>query len=284
MNPLFPFLGAIFQTVSFTLDKVILSVKKTGYKTYLGLSFPLIFFFDFLIFLVFRPPASLAVFSGIIIFILLARALISIVTNLLYYRALAKDALTELQTLGLLGGLPVIIFSAITFADERNIWIILLATISSLAIIWSHWDHHHFQIKKDTLIFLVWFLLVVPFGAILSKILLATFHSITLMLIQDGAVALILGWFYLKESFKVSSGAILPLLLTNFFSSAGWILYFLSIQQVGIVYTVLLFSLQPLLTYFASLLFLKEKPERKKIFAFVVILLSAAVAQIIRPI
>lgn len=283
MDSILPILGAIFQSGSFTLDKVILSLKKTNYKTYIGLSFPLIFFFDFIVFLIFRPPVPLAAITGTILLVLLASIAMSIGTNLFYYRALAKDALSEMQTLGLLNRLPVIIFTVLAFPEERNIWIISLALISSAAIIWSHWNHHKFEIKKNTLWFLVWFMFVVPFGAILSKILLGVLNPIALVLFQDGSIALILGWLYLKESKKVSRQAVPFLLLTNILSSAGWILYFTSYQKVGIIYTMLLFSLQPLLTYFASVMLLKEKVHTKKIIAFVVVLASAAAAQILKP-
>lgn len=284
MNSLLPFLGAILQSVSFTLDKAILSLKKTGYKTYVGLSFPLIFFFDLIIFLIFRPPISTTLFAGALLWIFLARAGMSIGSNLFYYRALAKDTLGELTMLGLLSGLPVIIFSAMAFPDERNFFIIILAVISSAAIIWSHWENHHFEIKKDTLSFLFWFLFVVPFGAVLSKIILGFWNPIVLMLFQDGLVALILGWLYLKESLKVPRGAILFLLFTNVMSSAGWILYYFSVQKSGIIYTGLLFSIQPLLTYFASVVFLKEGLNRKKVLAFLIVLAAVGMAQILRPI
>ena len=47
-----------------------------------------------------------------------------------------------------------------------------------------------------------------------------------------------------------------------------------------LVYTMLIFSLQPLLVYFASLFFLKEPFHWKKFVAFIVVLASIAAAQI----
>lgn len=276
-------MGAIFQSVSFTLDKVVLTFRKTGYKTYVGVSFPLLFVFDLLIFLIFRPSISMALFAGSLLWVFLGLTGMAIGTNILYYRALAKDKLSELLTLGLLTRLPVIIFSALAFPDERNFFIIFLAIASSAAIVWSHWNHHHFEIKKDTLSFLVWFLFVVPLGAVLSKIILGAWNPIVLALFQDGTVALILGWLYLKESLKISRRAVLFILLTNLFSSAGWILYYFSVQESGIIYTGLLFSIQPLLTYFASVVFLDEGLDRKKVLAFFVVLIAVIAAQILRP-
>lgn len=279
MGSLFPILGTLFQSASFTLDKAILSLKRTSYKTYVGLSFPLLFCFDLIIFLIFRPPVPFAALTGTILLILLASIALALVGNIFYYRALEKDTLTELQTLGLLTRFPAIIFAFLAFPDERNVWTIALALAASLAIAWSHWDHNRLEIKRDTLWYLIWFLFVIPFGAILSKILLGVFNPIVLMLFQDGSIALILGWLYLKESVKITRRAVPFLLLTNLFSSIGWILYFTSYQQFGIIYTALLFSLQPLLTYFASVVFLKESLDRRKVLAFLIVLISVAFAQ-----
>lgn len=283
MNVLFPFLGAILQSASFTLDKAILSVKKLSYKAYVGLSFPLLAFFDFAIFLIFKPSFSFSLLSKEILLMLFVSAAFSIGTNILYYRALEAEELGEMQTLSLLGRLPAILFAVIAFPEERSFFIILLAILSSLFIIWSHWENHKFQIKKNTLKFLVWFLFIVPFGGILSKVLLGTLNPIVLMLFQDGIVAIALSSFYFRDVIKISRDKLLFLLATNLFSSAGWILYFISIKNNGIIYTALLFSLQPVLTYMASALVLKEKIQKKKVIAFVAVLICAVVSQIIKP-
>ena len=43
MTFLFPILAAILQAGSLTLDKVVLSIRRVNFKTYTGVSFPLIF-------------------------------------------------------------------------------------------------------------------------------------------------------------------------------------------------------------------------------------------------
>jgi drug/metabolite transporter (DMT)-like permease len=64
-------------------------------------------------------------------------------------------------------------------------------------------------------------------------------------------------------------------------TSVAWILFYFSYQRSGIIYTILIFSLQPLLVYLASVFFLKESLYWKKAVAFIVVLLSIAVAQVI---
>lgn len=282
MNFIFPTLAAVLQASSFTLDKVILSIRRVNYKTYIGVSFPLVFLITLIIFAIFRPPFSLHLFLESPWWLIILLIAMTIGTNLIFYRALSHDLLGEIQTLDLFHNIPIIIFSSIIFADERNFFVIIPALIASLAIIWSHWERHHFKIAKYTLPFLIWMITVAPLHASIYKILLVQWSPISLELIRSGAVALILGPLFFKYAKKVPLKAFNLLLFTNIFTSIAWILYYFSYQRSGIVYTVLLFSLQPLLVYFASLFFLKEKFQWKKAVAFIVVLSSIVTTQVIR--
>ena len=205
----------------------------------------------------------------------------TIVTNLIFYRALDDDRLGEIQTLDLLHNIPIIIFSSFIFTDERNFAVIIPAFIASIAVFWSHWEHHHFKIAKHTLPFLIWSVSAASFGASISKILLASWNPISLELVRSGAMALILGSLFFKYASKISFRSFLLFLATNILTSIAWILFYFSYQRSGIIYTVLIFSIQPLLVYIASVFFLKEPIQWKKVVAFVIVLLSIGVAQII---
>lgn len=280
MNFLLPVLAAVLQASSFTLDKVILSVRRVDFRMYVGMSFPLIFFITLGIFLVFQPPLSLNLISKNIFWWLLASILLSILSNLLFYKALDRDKLGELETIGLLTAIPVVIFSSLIFTDERNFFVLAPAFTASAAIIWSHWKGGHFLIKKDTLPFLLGSLAIAPLSAAVSKILLATFNPISLEVLRSGALAAILTPVFQKKIEKIPERAVLLLILTNLLTTVAWILFFFSYQRSGIIYTVLLFSLQPLLVYFAAIFLLKEKLNHKKFIAFLIVLASIAVAQI----
>ena len=281
MNSLFPILAAILQASSFTLDKVILSIRRVDFKTYVGASFPLVFLTTLVIFLIFRPPLSFDLFTGNLWWLLLISIGITIVTNLVFYRALDEDQLGEIQTLDLLHNIPIIIFSSIIFTNERNFFIIIPALIASLAVIWSHWENHHFTIAKHTLPFIAWSLCVAPIGASVSKILLTHWNPISLELIRNGAIALILSPLFIKYAQNISLKIFSLLLTTSILTSIAWILFYFSYQRLGIIYTILVFSLQPLLVYLASVFFLKEPFHWKKSIAFAIVLLSIGVAQVI---
>jgi drug/metabolite transporter (DMT)-like permease len=80
---------------------------------------------------------------------------------------------------------------------------------------------------------------------------------------------------------KVSFKAFSLLVATNILTSIAWILFYFSYQRSGIIYTILVFSLQPLLVYLASTFFLKEPFHWKKAAAFAIVLLSIGIAQVI---
>lgn len=281
MNFLFPILAAILQAGSFTLDKVVLSIRRVNFKTYTGVSFPLVFLITLIIFFIFRTPLSLDLLAGNLLWLLLVSIGMTIVKNLIFYRALDDDKLGEIQTLDLLRGIPIIIFASIIFTDERNFFVIIPALVASFAVVWSHWEHHHFKIAKHTLPFLVWSLSVAPIEASISKVLLVSWNPISLELVRSGAVAFILAPLFAKYAQKVSFKAFSLLLATNILTSIAWILFYFSYQRFGIIFTILVFSLQPLLVYLASVFLLKEPFHWKKAAAFAIVLLSIGIAQVI---
>ncbi|OGF68857.1 hypothetical protein A3H65_03655 [Candidatus Giovannonibacteria bacterium RIFCSPLOWO2_02_FULL_45_14] len=279
MDLIFPILSAVLQAASFSLDKVILSFKKIDFRAYIGVSFPLIFFIYLLIFFAFDPPISREIIYRTFWW-LFASVVLTIISNVVYYRALKHDKLSEMEVIGLLTALPVIIFSGIVFSDERNYAVLIPALIAAAAIVWSHLEGGHLLIKKDTLPFLIWSLALAPLAAAVSKILLQDWNPISLETLRMGIVTAAVTPFFQKQVKVIPASALGYLFLTNFLTSIAWLLFYFSYQWSGIVYTMLLFSIQPLLVYFAAIFILKEKINRKKLIAFAIVLISIAIAQI----
>lgn len=282
-----PIIAAILQSASAVLDKIILSFNHVHYKTYVSISFPLIFIIDLAIFLMFQPPLSLSLLSGNLLWLFIISIIIIISNNLLYYRALDNDYLKEIQTLDLLSYIPMIIFTSIIFSDERNFYIIIPAFVASSAIIWSHWQNHHFAIRKRTLPLFLFSLIIAPIRAAIQKILLFSWNPISLEVMRIGFVALILNPFsfgrhiyqYIK---RIQLKVFLLLIATNILTSVAFILYFFSIKHSGIIYTALSYSLYPLLVYLGCVFILKEPSHWKKNLAFFIVLISITIAQIIK--
>ncbi|MEK7576153.1 MAG: DMT family transporter [Patescibacteria group bacterium] len=282
MNALIPVVAAILQAGSFTLDKVILSMRHVGYKMYLGISFPLFWFCGFILFLIFRPPLGPELFTGYLAWLLALSIAISSMSNILYYRALDSDKLAELQAIDLFKNIPIILFSSLLFADERNPVFVISAFIAAAAVIWSHWDGTHFKIARHTLSFLMWTVVVVPLGISTLKPLLAAWDPIAFLFVHDGIVAMFFWFLFSRATEHVPLNAYGYFLLTNFLSVTAWVLFFISYKNSGIVYTTLLFSLEPLLVYFAAVLFLKERLDRRKAIAFLIVLASITISHLMQ--
>ncbi|MBI2630007.1 DMT family transporter [Candidatus Pacearchaeota archaeon] len=281
MSFITPVVSALLQASSFTLDKVIMSAKKVTYKNYIGLSFPLIFIINLIIFLIFRPELSPRLFAGKFLFLVILSISLSIIINLIFYKALKSEKLNEIEMISLLGSIPVIILTSFIFESERNFMIIILALISSSAIIWSHWRKDHFQIAKKTWAYLLATLIISPIGAITSKILLAEWNPMSLELVRSFFLAVIFSMFFFKSIEKTGAKTFLLLVITNILTTIAWILYYFSYKTNGVIETVLIFSLQPMLVYLASFILLKEKFHMKKFIAFVIVLASITLSQIL---
>lgn len=278
MQAFLPIAAAALQAGSFVLDKTILSMRRVSERTYLGASYPIMFVIALALFAVFRPPLSVDMVRGPIFYVLAASIIISIIQNLIFYQALHADRLTEVETVSLLKNIPLAIFAALIFPEERNIAVLIGAVFATGAIFWSHYEHHRFNMDAHTFTFTLWIIIFAPLGAILTKILLETWHPISLELVRIGASALILGPLFMRDERSITPKAFVLLVLTNTLTTVAHVLYSASFQVAGIVYTTLFFSFEPLLTYFGALVFLREKFYAKRFVAFLVILASIVIA------
>ena len=277
---LFPIAAAVLQAVSFTLDKVVLSVKKVDFRTYTGVSFPLSFLVNLILFFFFRPLFPPNGFMGYYGLLLLASIVIGFLINILFYRALDHDKLSEIETLDLLRVFPVIIISSMVFADERNFGILIPALVASAAIVWSHWERHHIKIARDTLPYFIFSLALAPVSAGISKELLTVWNPVALEMVRTGALAATFLFVFRDAITKIPVKALHLLLITNIFTTIAWVLFYVGYQWLGIVHTLLLFSLQPFLVYMSSIFILKERSSWKRTVGFVIVLVSIGVAEL----
>lgn len=281
MNALFPILAAILQAGSFTLDKVVLGARRVNYRAYVAVSFPFIFLITLVVYFVASPPLSWAFFAGRLGWLFAVLVVLTILSNFIFYRALDDDGLAEVETIGLLDRIPVVLVAGLFFADERRLALIVPALAAAAAVAWSHWGGR-LRFAPNTWPLLVWTVLAAPIGAAVSKELLTAWNPISLGLVRSAVVAAVFVPLYRRSAAQLSPRVLGLLVATNILTTVAWILYYFSYQRSGIVYTVLLFSLQPLLVYAAALLVLKERFQPKKLVAFLVVLASIAAAQFMR--
>jgi drug/metabolite transporter (DMT)-like permease len=271
MGYLLPLAAAVLQAASLTVDKTVLSLRHVSYKVYTGVSFPLLVVIDFVVLVIVRPVFDSAVLVNHNLLFLLLSAAIAIGTNLFYYRALKEDSLGEIQTWTLLAAFPTIMLASAVFADERRPAIVIAALVAGAAVAWSHWRKHHFRIAKKTVPFLFWALAVYPLGSLLNKELLAVWNPVGLEFVRDVAIAVVLGPLFYRQSSKVPGKAFRLLVVTNLLSAAAFIIQGYSVQRSGIIFTGLVYSLQPLIVYFSSILIFKDRFDPRKALAFGVV-------------
>lgn len=277
---LLPIFSAIAQATALATDKVTLSLRRVTFKTYAAISFPLTFFVVLVIFIAAPSPFSMTLLEDTRWWFLIVLISATIGSNIVYYRALDDDTLTEIETFELLKAFPIILLSSLVFIDERNPVVILAALVAAGFVIWSHWEHHQIKIEPRTIPYLFCILVLEPTRALATKMLLIAWHPLSLELVRTGVVAIVLGLVYAKYRQRVSPRVIIMLAITSVLYTAAWLLIYVSYQQLGVVYTTLILTLQPLLIYLASIIFLREKINRKKIIAFGVILIAITIAQL----
>ncbi|HUO75437.1 MAG TPA: EamA family transporter [Candidatus Paceibacterota bacterium] len=283
MGILSPLIASFLQAASYTFDKAALNVRRIDWKTYTSVSFPLLMLFDALFLFIVRPAVdwgSLGGLAGVFVFVTI---IVGFITNALYYRALDDEDLHELQTWGVFIAIPTLIVTSILFTDERKLVVLIPALIATAAVTWSHLGKGNgLAVRPKTVAFIGWMIVATPAMAGMSKVILQSWNPILLELVRDSSLALIFWIAVSKGISHVNRKAWSYLLATNMLSSAAWILYYYGYQQIGIVHTMLLFSLAPVLTYLFSLIFLREKFQPRRIVAFVIVLASIAAAQLLR--
>lgn len=277
-----PFFAAVLQSASFTCDKALLNIRSISYKTYTAVSFPLLVFFDGCIWLWFRPTITLSQFISPAGALALLSVGALIITNLLYYRALKDDRLSDLNVISLSAAIPVIVVNGFIFSDERHLALIIPALIAAIAVVWGHWEKHRMHFAQHTPLFLFWLFITAPLNAAAAKFILESWSPIMLELVRDTLISLVLLPLFYRSIRGIPARGWFLFLATNALSACAWVLYFYGYQTVGIVYTALLFCLQPLLTYFSAVLILGEPFVRRKFIAFLIVLGAIASAQLLR--
>ena len=155
------------------------------------------------------------------------------------------------------------------------------ALVASVAVVWSHWERYHIKIARDTLPYICWSLVIAPVSAAISKELLTVWNPIALEMVRTGALAAMFLFIFRDAITKIPVHALRLLIVTNMFTTVAWVLFYFSYQRLGIVHTLLLFSLQPFLVYMSSIFILKERPSWKRTVGFAVVLVSIGIAELL---
>tara|TARA_Y100000034_G_scaffold91319_1_gene110142 strand:- start:177 stop:1019 length:843 start_codon:yes stop_codon:yes gene_type:complete len=274
-----PTIAAVSGSLEMFLNKFILSREKVNYKLFTSVSFLLLslimliispFFFEF----------SSDFFLPINLILLVVIVIIGTIANVLLFHGMKAEKLTEIDALFVFGGFFTILLTALIYADERNPYILIPAVIASIALILSHVKKHHIKFHKTGLMVLGATLLF-AFENVIVKYLLVTYNAFSLYFIRSFLIMLVLVIYFKPNLKKLNGKKYFHLTVTQVLIIVQLVLTYYSFQRFGVVYTMLIMTLMPILLYIYALVWLKEKLEWKKAVAGVVILVCVVVAQVL---
>ena len=194
------------------------------------------------------------------------------VWNYFYYTCLEKESLSDFQLIAVIQPLLTIFLSMLVFADERGYKIMIATVVAGVVLIASHLNRW----KIDNPILTIPLLVAVLLSAI-ENLYLKEMLDIT-----SPATLYFLRTFFVAIIFLGVSPAALRLsqpkhlyktIIVAFFAVLTMILSFYGYQTIGVAKTNIIFLLYPIGTTILSVYLLKERIKKRKLIAFIVIVL-----------
>jgi len=205
---------------------------------------------------IFFTPQYLLLFVALVI--------ISLSNNLLYFTALSKKSVCEVEPIALIST-PMTIFLAMAiFPSERNLFVVIIAIIATVALLLSRLEKKHLDFDKYSWMLMAHNLLV-AFEAIVVKDLLLATNAVSLYGIRTAAIAIVLFLFFRKIKVnKLSKLEYAQNFINGGVTSVEFVARYIAIGMIGIVNSALIFLLGPILILIFSRIFLKEKITLKR--------------------
>lgn len=266
-----PIIGSFLEAAGMILEKRLLKKKKLNYKNYTVYEFFAIFIvmLPFAYFFLDIKPQALSLFN---ISLLLFIILVSIGANLLIFYSLKRETLTEFEPLWLMQPFFTIVLAFILYKSERNFSLILLALIASLSLILAHVKKHHLVYDKYIIAALLGgFLFAVELT--ISKLLLPFYNPFAFYFIRCFFIFIICYFIFRPSGRDVNKNSVLIIILIGIIWPIYRIIIYYGYENLGIIFTTVLFLLSPILTLLFAIIFLKEKITHKQILSTIIILL-----------
>lgn len=266
-----PFIAAITQATGILIDKIVLSKQKFGHRPFIVLLFfflwlftaPLIFFIGKVNF---SYPFGIEFLALFFLMIILAFG-----WNIFYYQGLEKERVQDFELIIMLHPLVTILLASLILPIERQEPVLIASLIASFALILAHLKKAHlvFDIYSLRLIFGI---ILMGLEIIVIKTLLIIFSPASLYFFRTGLLFILFGIIWLEKMKNLSPKGINLIILTAFLGMIQMVLRFYGYRDLGIIYTTLILTLSPILVYLATLLILKERLQKRVVFAAGVIL------------
>jgi len=276
-----PVIGALLEATGTIIEKRLLKFKSFNYKNYTVYSFltivvamvPFIYFFWDI-----KPEAFLLKNLLIFLFIILSAAL----ANILVYYSYKREDLCELEPVRLMQPLFTIVLAFILYTSERNISLVVLALIASLALVITHIKKNHFVYNKYIIAALAGSLFFAV-ELVASKAILEYYSSFTFYFLRCLFILIIVLAIFRPDFKAIDKHKKLGLFILV--SGLVWVFYrvilYWGYEVYGIVFTTILFILTPVFILSFAKIFLKEKLTFRQIISTIIMVICVIAAIVI---
>jgi drug/metabolite transporter (DMT)-like permease len=252
------FIAAIAGSAQVLIDKMIVSKRNIAGLSLLKLEMLFIAIFMITPMVIWGSIQPLF-FTPTYILFFAALVITGITANMLYFGALKKKVMCEVEPISLLATPMTIILAMVVFPDERSLTILIISTVAISALILSRFKRKHLDFDKYS-----WMLigadLLCAVEAILVKYLLTTVNAVNLYGLRTAAIVMIL--FLVFRNIKIKK--IRKKESAQAFANAGitsieFVAKFFAISLIGVVNSSLILLLKPIIILLFSRVFFKEK-------------------------
>ncbi|MEK7548590.1 MAG: DMT family transporter [Patescibacteria group bacterium] len=276
-----PLISALASAGGLLVDKIILSREQLALKVFL----PLLFVALFLITLVLAP------FFGAVdydiarlpnnLFLLLLMVVIAIAWNIFFYQSIQKEKVHQHELIMMTQPLVTVMLAAVFFPEELNWLVFALALVASVALIIAKTERAHLKIDRAAYnLFLA--VILISVESVIIRELLYTYSPVALYAVRTGFIALFFWAYYHPKWRRVSTVHYRLVALSALIGVVQMVSRFYAFQEIGIIYTVLVTVMAPVIIFLASWEILHERIRPRVVAGSLVILVCVAWATIIQ--
>ncbi len=267
-----PFLAVLAYSGQTIIDKIALSKRKVPLNYFVPFLFLYLFFFSALASPFLGTVNWSLLLSPQFLFLFLVLIILAITWNIFYYQSLQKEQLYEFETIIMFVPLVTVVLSWIFFPETWDIRIGAAALVAALALVWSHWEKHHFKISHYSLNLLV------------AVVLMATEEIVAAELLRDGVFSpvalytlrtlILFGFFfayYRPNMSKANRSSLNLISLSGLLGAIFMVLKYYGYQKLGIPFTALVTVAAPMATFMGSAWIIHERQRARVLIAGAVV-------------
>ncbi len=244
------------------VDKIILSIYSIPVRRFIPWLFIWLAIITVFAVYVFHGSFNLEALKLNNLILFAAMIVVAFVWNLFYYEGIQRVEVHEFELVMLFGPLATIILAEIFLPSERSITTFAAGLIASSALVLARVEKKHLRLSPYwKQLFAATFLIALE--SILLKKLLVIYDPTTLYLLRTFILAIAFLIAFRPKLLQVPKSVFALTIASAFFGVVQMVLKFYGFQNIGVVETTLILILGPVLVYFLSSFFLKEKLRAK---------------------